>query len=665
MKKSILTAVLMLGMGAAFAAPVSAERAAAVARTFWLQSLQGKADVQLVDRTAEWPFDGIYLFVNPQGGFVMVAADDAVRPILGYATTGEFDPARMPIQLREWLDSYQQQIDWVQANNGRSYASDVEQWRLLESGQPLETRSKTVVEPLLTTHWDQDEPYNELCPVNTVTGCAATAQAQLMKYWNHPAVGYGSHGYVHSVYGFQSADFGHTLYDWANMPNQPTVVSPAHERLAVATLMYHCGVGLDMGYGTAVEGGSGALGLFEMEGYATINNALVNYFGYSSDMVVRYKNMPMIGQTYTNDEWRALLIADLRCNQPLIYTGAAVQGGHAFVCDGYDSREYMHFNFGWSGIGDGYYPVDSISPGVGGAGGNVTYTFNMNNAALFGAVPAYELHVSDTMLVYMADGGVDSLILALNPMLDDTWSVNCSASWLSAERTDIGTAGWLHFTVEPFTEGTERTAVVTISQGTESVQVKVLQVNMDESQFCPVTVVMEATRDNGWQDGAHLTLQSASGFVFGTATLEEGTLDSVDIAVAPHDVFAVWHPGGGTDRYINYKVKNHYGETLVEVERAYYDNIGTYYLEWPCAHVGIEEHEAVNKDWRAWPNPASGVLHIDGLSENGIVEMYDLTGRLVLADNRSSIDIRVLTAGTYMLRIVTSEGVAMQKVIVQ
>lgn len=149
MKKTVATAVLMFCMGAAFAAPVSAERAAAVARTFWTGTLHGKADVVLVDRTAEWQFDGIYLFTNPQGGFVMVAADDAVRPILGYSLTGQFDPQRMPIQLVEWLGTYQQQIDWVRDNDGRSYATDVEAWKLLDSGQPLKDATTDTVAPLI------------------------------------------------------------------------------------------------------------------------------------------------------------------------------------------------------------------------------------------------------------------------------------------------------------------------------------------------------------------------------------------------------------------------------------------------------------------------------------------------------------------------------------
>ena len=348
----VLAAAMLCG-STVQAGPVEPERAAKAARSFWVHSLHLKTDAVLVDRSAEWQFDGIYLFTNPQGGFVMVAADDAVRPILGYSPDGTIEPQQLPIQLQEWLAVYQQQIDWVRENDGQSYAADREAWALLDKGQALKGSKSDGVGPLLTTRWDQDSPYNMLCPTNTVTGCAATAQAQFMKYWNHPAIGYGSHSYVHSTYGVQSADFSHTIYDWANMPNQPTSGHSYEQRLAVATLMYHCGVSLEMGYGTAAEGGSAAAGLAGMEGIASIDNSLKDYFGYSHDMVVRYKNMPIMGQTYTNDEWRALLIDELDQQHPLVYTGSSAQGGHGFVCDGYDSRQYMHFNFGWSGRGDG------------------------------------------------------------------------------------------------------------------------------------------------------------------------------------------------------------------------------------------------------------------------------------------------------------------------
>ncbi len=662
----VLVAALLCG-SAAQAGPVEPERAAAAARSFWLHTLHLKADVQLADCSAEWQFDGIYLFVNPQGGFVMVAADDCVRPILGYSPGGTIDPRNLPIQLQEWLAVYQQQIDWVRANDGQPYAADREAWALLDKGQALKGSKSDGVGPLLTTHWDQDSPYNMLCPTNTVTGCAATAQAQFMKYWNHPAVGYGKHSYVHNQYGLQSADFSHTVYDWANMPNEPTSGYAYEQRLAVATLMYHCGVSLEMSYGTAADGGSAAAGLAGMEGVASIDNSLKDYFGYSRDMWVEYKNMPIMGPTYTDAEWRALLIEELDQRHPLVYTGAAAQGGHGFVCDGYDSREYMHFNFGWSGRGDGYFPVDSISPGVGGVGGNVTYTFNMNNAALFGAVPVHELRISDSILFFDANGGIDSLILCPNTAVNTEWTVESDAEWITLDYEGIGNAGWVRFTSAPYEgNGVERAATIAFTQGEERVEVRVLQVNFDESDFCPVTVVMEATRGNGWQGDARLTLESAGGYIFGTASMPEGLHDTVTINVAPDNINAVWHSGGGTDRYINYKILNQYGETLVDVQSAYYSG-GTNHISWPCVHLGIDSDNASTTagECNVWPNPVSDILHIDGLPQNSRVEIYDITGRKVMEPRGNTVNIQNLDNGSYVLRITTESSVGTEKLIKQ
>lgn len=658
MKRLALAVALLLSLGAT-AAPVSAGRAAAAAAAFW-QAVgpQGPRAATLDVQPTPWAYDGIYLFRSEAGGWVIVAADDAAYPILGYATTGTLDPARLPVQLEEWLTSYQQQIDWLRDNDGQPYTETVDLWAELDRGSMPPAPKSGSVEPLLTTRWDQTAPYNEQCPPATVTGCAATAQAQMMKYWNHPAIGTGSHRYLHPRYGELIADFGHTPYAWSLMPDEPTEASPAAERAAVAQLMYHVGVSLEMVYGTAADGGSSAIGLVGMPGYASIDNSLQDYFGYSREMYPIFRD-----NGYTDELWRAALIDELDQRHPVIYAGAAEQGGHGFVCDGYDEREYLHFNFGWSGIGDGYYRVDSISPGVGGAGGNVTYTFNLQNSALIGAVPVYRMMVSDTVFSFGRDGGVDSVLFAPNAAVNSMWEVSSTAEWLSVESFQPGNGLWVHIVTSPNTSGAGRVAWLHFVQGTDTLKVKVAQTAYSEEEMCPVKVVMESTHGSGWQGGAYLSLESLDGFVFGTATLESGSEGVVSIPVAPHDVRAVWHRGGGTDRYINYLVRNQYNETLVEVNYAY-QNGGTHFIEWPCSHVGIET-PSTSRDTKieVYPNPAGDQLHVraDGLT---LVELHDVSGRRVLSTDRADIDLRTLPAGPYFVRL-TTEGTTTVKRIVK
>ena len=649
LNKVLLLAAAVLMIGTAVAAPVNPKRAAALAQSFFSSQTGAKSGNRLADVPTEWQYRGIYLFEGADGGFVLVAADDAARPILGYSATGAMDTANMPPALQEWLKGYQKEIDILREAKGFPPHAE---WYALEQGITPKDTVWEGVEPMLTTFWDQGYPYNGYCPGGSVTGCAATAQAQVMNYWKYPAFGQGSHSYTHVRYGVQQADFGHTLYDWENMPVEATASSPMVEKEAVALLMYHCGVSLEMDYS---RDGSAAAGLAGISGYASIDNSLKDYFGYSNQMRVVHKDFG-----YGNAEWRDMIIADLDLGHPIVYTGAAEEGGHGFVCDGYDSRGYMHFNFGWSGRGDGYFPVDSISPGVGGVGGNVTYTFNMSNAALLGLVPDYRLRVSDTLFSMNRAGGADSLLFAPNSAVNTVWSMVCDADWLTVQVDTFAHACRVRFIVPENNTGEERVATITFAQGGERCLVRVVQSAYNEEELCPVTVVMECTHGETWQGGAYLSLQSASGYIYGTARLEQGTKDSVDIAVAPHDVYAVWHKGGGTDRYVNYTIKNRYEEALVSVKNAY-RNGGSHFIEWPCAHLDIEEvpsEGVVN----VYPNPVTDVLNIQADNVQK-VELMDMSGRRILTTDKEQIDVRRLHAGSYFVRVITSRNTTIKRVV--
>ena len=192
------------------------------------------------------PFENLLVF-NAENGFVMVAADDCVKPILAYSTDFPFHTEDMPENVLSWLQML---------NDGIQYAIDMKleatdeirrEWDLLSRGMMPEPKSRTEVKPLVKTHWNQSAPYNNLCPDGSVTGCVATAMAQIMKYWEWPMKGEGSHSYEHETYGMISLDFSHTYYDWDNMVDRVSTTSPESQQSAVATLMYHCGVSVDSG----------------------------------------------------------------------------------------------------------------------------------------------------------------------------------------------------------------------------------------------------------------------------------------------------------------------------------------------------------------------------------------------------------------------------------
>lgn len=623
----------------AMAKPVGRADAEQVANHFWTSALGGKGTLTLTP----WRYAEVYLFTSEHGGFVLVSADDCARPVLGYSLSSTLQPDALPLPMAERLEAYCEQIALGAELQVEASKADAERWAALLAGTPCKDGdSDDRIDPLLETHWHQDGGYALLTPQNLPVGCAATAQAQMMRYWRFPAFGQGSETYNCQPYGAQSADFAHTLYDWANMPDQVTTASPYAEQLAVSTLLYHVGVSLHMGY---APGGSSAAGLTGQPGIPSIDNSLRDFFYYSPSLHPIFKT-----SGYTDQRWADSLKAELRLRHPIVYCGVAPEGGHGFVCDGYEYRDaqiWFHFNFGWSGVGDGYYTTDDICPNVSPTGeiGNA-YHFTQSNQALLGAVPDYGPHVSDTLRWVDREGGTDSVLFAGNPTLDAPWTVSSSDSWLHVTSQYTDNAQWVTFSVDPNTSGAERTAMLTFTHGGRTVTVGVVQTYYNAADYCPLTVVMESTRGGGWENGAYLSFESPSGYVYNTAALAYGSYDSVQVDVAPHDVNIVFHHGGGTDRYINYRVYNQHGESLADVEYAFM-NGGTHFVPWPCALVGIESpEEAENGELRT--------------------EVYDLAGRLIhrVENGKWQAESSNLPAGIYLVRTVGPKGVSTKKQIV-
>jgi hypothetical protein len=325
-----------------------------------------------------------YVFNTGKGGFVIVAGDDNVLPILGYSDEGAFDPSNIPTNAQKWFEEYKSQIRYVIDNNISATREIQEEWYDYTNGAAKVTAS--FVTPLIQTKWDQAPYYNDFCPYDNsaneraVTGCVATAMAQVMKHWNYPATGTGFHSYNHSAYGTLSANFGSTTYQWNSMPN--VVSSSNHE---VAMLMYHCGVSVNMDYGISSTGGSSAT-------YEATANALKSYFGYRSSLQLVFSN------TYDSQlQWINVLKNELDGGRPILYAGAGSGGGHAFICDGYDNSNFFHFNWGWGGNADGYFQINKLNPGSLGLGGG-SGGYNSNHHAIIGIEPPPAAQVHDLRL---------------------------------------------------------------------------------------------------------------------------------------------------------------------------------------------------------------------------------------------------------------------------
>lgn len=385
MKKITLALTLLVGINMLFANPVDTATAKKVAVNFWKQnnsgmtvgdntSLERERVPDFIVGQKGMLFSNFYILTTADSiGFVIVSADDRVQPILGYSTENTFDVTNMPPNLREWLMGYEQQIQYAKDENIEPSEETVSEWNTLLEGGSIAPKSITAVNPLLTTLWDQSPYYNELCPTNyyvsnehTVTGCVATAMAQVMKYWNYPAHGSGYHSYQCN-FGTQSANFAGTTYDWTHMPNQLTANSSSTQINAIATLMYHCGVSVDMDYGFSSAGGSGAY-------TQDVADALISYFRYDN-------GTHFVSRTdYSDNNWISLLKTELNAGRPIVYCGHGSMGGHAFVCDGYNNNNYFHFNWGWGGSSNDYYLINNLTPSV--------YNFSSNQGAVVGIKPS-------------------------------------------------------------------------------------------------------------------------------------------------------------------------------------------------------------------------------------------------------------------------------------
>ena len=364
--------MLALFVGQLIASPVDVT----TARQLGLKYVQGNASKLVTNldlaytQTTESGYNALYVF-NFDGGYIIVAADDVAQPILAYGEEGNFDADNIADGLAYYLRFYARQIEYAVENQMTATSDVAEQWEQLSRDGAIKGERATYgdVAPLITTNWNQDSPFNAYCPQgqggpggHAYAGCVATAMSMVMKKWNWPDHGQGSHSYTPSGYPMQSVDFENTYYQWNNMPNNVN----SNNYQAVAQLMYHCGVAVDMQYG---PGGSGAYSV-------DVPDALVNYFRYT-DHVYRLER-----ELYTKLEWEEMLIANLREGFPLYYSGADTDGGHAFVCCGYrESDRKFYFNWGWSGFNNNYFAIDALN----------TYSgnFNQNQGAIFDMIPDY------------------------------------------------------------------------------------------------------------------------------------------------------------------------------------------------------------------------------------------------------------------------------------
>lgn len=349
----LLVLLLALGYSPLQAKRITQWQAQQQAYSFWGKQMPQKAKAKSRTATTASPSDAYYVFNNDAGGFVIIAGDDAVTPVLGYTSTGSFDAENLPDGLKDLLKSYERQI----AALGDNYVANQTATRAAFTGEKL----------LKTAEWNQMAPFNKYTPNNYVTGCVATAGAIVMKHHGYPAKGTGSHSYTLNGKTL-SANFEHD-YDWASMPVKYDGTNDAAFD-GVARLMADLGVAVEMNY--AKDGSGSYIG--------DLVTALQKYYGYS-----KLSHLMAI-EDVGAEAWNSRLREEIDANRPVLYAASdPARGGHAFVIDGYKDESFS-VNWGWGGYCDGFYKIGALNPeSVGKPTGD---KYNVGQSAVFGMQPS-------------------------------------------------------------------------------------------------------------------------------------------------------------------------------------------------------------------------------------------------------------------------------------
>lgn len=645
-----------------------------------------------------------YVFNAGDGnGFVIVSGDDDLTEIIGYSTSGTFDPDNVPTGMQAWLDDYAGYVRSVQ--DGES---------VLPFKQSVILKA-AAVEPLVTTRWNQSEPFNALCPMDgterSVVGCVATAMAQVMNYWEWPVTGKGSFAYYLDQETVVSADFSKSTYDWANMADNYNGSYTAAQANAVAQLSYDCGVAVIMSYSSEA---SGALD-------GNVPYALAQYFGYKAQLYRR--------DAYTSTAFLAIIKNELDNKRPLLFSGNGTAGGHEFVVDGYDSNNFLHINWGWGGISDGYFDMNLMNPsslGIGGGGGGF-----VDNQTIC------TLEKDETMA-----GNYGQQPLSIYP--NNGYCQTVQSSLKKGDMLEVAVRGFYNMTYYDYT-GTVAAAIydldcnrVALSSNTNSVSIPGVNVVTTE------TVYTFRDQLNNLTDGTYLiypvSKESKSGeFLDWIPVATDGltvlTVKGDDIIVGLDEEEAnlslakqiekdkeTINPGDkvtftvtiknsamvALSGSLNYEIRDHetgsrklsgskngfnipeggQSSTSISVtlQKAAFKDGSSYEFVIIGLKSGSTTYEIASEfdpmvftigqsgvsaiegpaEISVYPNPTAGEVTVNAASAIERIEVYSLDGRLVKkAEDTRNVDLSDCPDGVYLLKAATADSVATRRVIVR
>jgi hypothetical protein len=637
-----------------------------------------------------------YVFNVNDKGFVIVSAEDANEPILGYSFESSYSPEKHSPEFIFWMDFYKNQIIAERENNMTASSSVAASWShlLLSSANQLYSAQVPLdVAPMVTCNWNQDYPYNNMCPADpactgsdqghVLVGCVATAMSQLMYYWRYPLTGQGYHCDNQYYNGVQyCANFDTSHYDWTGMTDSQLQQSDPE-----ALLCYHAAIAVNMDFGCDASGA-----------YVTqVPGAFHNYFKYSS--TVNYQNRS--GDSTT---WKNKLRANLDLGEPLMYTGSGPGGGHAWVCDGYQGSNFFHFNWGWGGYENGYFSINNINPSP--------YTFNNSQGAVFditpdpsyypyycsgqtdlnkyyfgsiedgsGPVTDYQNNSNCSWLISLYDS-ISSITLSFDKFnLDPSDQVNVYDG-MNASAPLLGS--YTGTTIPPNVVGTSGKMYITFtSNSTAPGQGFLALYNVSVAPFCSGETIM--TDQSGDLSDGSLNYQYHNGSLCkwkitppGATSLylwfnnfrTETTNDKVQVFNYTNGNLLATYSGDYTtpppavlcpsgQMYVIFSTNNAVRD----------DGWSAHYSMFP---LGIDDKKAFD-NLIIYPNPTEGLINLGvyfATSQSLRVEVLSLNGTNVYSrsygnlsgDINKQLDLTSLPKGVYILRMISDQAVANRKI---
>lgn len=649
MKKVFFICVMVLMNLSMFSQSVDVQTAKSLGTLF----MKHNTDLQSVDLSLSYTAvtqkgkPAFYVFSNKGKGFVIVSADNRMRPILGYSGENAFNSENINPELNTFFTNYISTMEYVVDNNLERSSHAKSDWDCLKNtGRLSYNRTNSSVEPLVKTTWNQSDLYNSMCPEDPAgfgghakSGCVANAMAQIMNYWEWPQWGEGSYSYQ-SDYGILEADFENSNYRYELMPDFLDYTTPQAEIDAVALLQYHAGVSVDMMYGPT------ASGAFSFN----VPIAMKYCFRYECGLYTTYLDNLDGGIA----EWEAMLRSSLDRKEPLYYAAFGPDGGHAFVCSGYDENNLFHFNWGWQGFDNGYYAIDNFYL--------TDHDFPYGHEVLFNLRPEYTYYQQpqpvENVMVETDDEAlintitfnvptqnlndetiqtIDSIIILRNDNRLFAFNNPVPGETLSFED-HLDKNGVNYYFIYPMCNGLKGKAVIdTIMTG----------------PTCELKFNLYDSDDDGWQSPA-LSVLDSRGVVVERLKLERGSYDTLLIAVPDNDTLTFfWN-------YVNAAYSDQDEECSFEIydkDVMIYQSEGKpevgeimdYYMD--CEHIGIVENDC-NDNVVVYPNPVKDAIYISGVDVNNVA-IYNSLGQEFFNDKitGNKLEVDFLDDGLYIVKI--------------